>query len=94
MYEPTEAEIEEAKKVIPSGLYCYAVDEVRMAARNPGEPFYVIPCPFWSRDKNKPPQENGCCSFLKTNDEELNGGLLWDQVKECGINHDYEDWEE
>lgn len=38
--------------------------------------------------------EGAYCKFLKTGDWEPDGTmLLWDQVKECGINDDWEDEE-
>jgi len=63
------------KSVIPEGIYCHGVNGV---------------CPYWSSREDKPEQENGYCSFLEMgdwNDEPLT--LLWDQVKECGINDDW-----
>jgi len=56
---------------IPKGVYCYDQNGV---------------CPHWSIRKDKPEQENGYCSHLKRGDWEVERfGLLWDQVKECGI---------
>ena len=67
--------------LIPRGMYCYTFlgwSEDR---------YKVLPCPYWSIDKTKPPQENGYCHFLERGDWDLGGGgLLWDQVKECEIN--------
>jgi len=58
---------------IPRGVYCYRGDKL---------------CPFWSKDYNQPEQENGYCSYLGRGDWENEGfGLLWDQVKECGVNN-------
>lgn len=37
-----------------------------------------------------PEQENGYCSYLQKGDWDLSLGLLWDQVKECGINEEPE----
>ena len=54
---------------IPEGIYCYDSNGV---------------CPYWSLNKDKPHQENGYCSYLGLGDWDLGGGLLWDQVKECG----------
>lgn len=43
-------------------------------------------CPYWSRNPDKPYQENGYCSYLEQGDWEVEGlSLLWDQCKECGI---------
>lgn len=62
---------------IPKGSYCYDYRD--------GKEFR---CPHWSKDTSKPEQENGYCSYLGMGDWDLGGGLLWDQVKECGINED------
>lgn len=47
-------------------------------------------CPFWTLIKEFPKQSNGYCSLMEVGDfmdYENNGtSLLWDQVKECGIN--------
>lgn len=57
---------------IPKGIYCY--DENGR-------------CPYWSKNLDKDHQESGYCSFLEVGDWEDKGvSLLWDQVKECGIN--------
>ena len=59
---------------IPKGIYCYDKNG---------------PCPYWSANPNKPEQECGHCSYLDWGDWEQEGlTLLWDQVKECGINRD------
>ena len=71
------------KKLIPPGTYCYIPLEVI------GKSLAILRCPYWSLDPNKPSQCNGCCSFLNRCDDDDEGfGLLWDQVKECGINDD------
>ena len=60
------------EKLIPKGGYCY--DENGL-------------CPYWDMLKSQPKQMNGYCHFLKCGDWEIDGlHLLWDQVKECGIN--------
>jgi hypothetical protein len=65
--------------VIPIGSYCYTPIEVE------GDHYKIKICPYWSRDNEKEEQMNGCCSFLGISDHE-NGTLLWDQIKECGVN--------
>lgn len=66
------------KSLIPHGIYCYEYRD---------EEFIL--CPFWSKNHLMPEQENGYCSFLSMADWYGEGqGLLWDQVKECGINED------
>jgi hypothetical protein len=70
--------MEKDKSLIPLGLYCYT-------HIGPGK---YEPCPYWSIRKDKPSQENGYCEFLNIGDwMEEGGGLLWDSVKECGINY-------
>jgi hypothetical protein len=59
---------------IPKGVYCYDENGI---------------CPYWSKQKDKPDHDNGYCSFLGRGDWEVEGlSLLWDQVKECGLNRD------
>ena len=86
-----EANSEDPKdeSVIPTGLYCYS---------HTGKPNqYGFPerkiCPYWGKDLSKPKHGNGFCTFLGMNDWDENKGtsLLWDQVKECGINENLED---
>jgi len=56
---------------IPYGVYCYD-DKV---------------CPYWYYNKEQPPQMTGGCTYLNTGDWEEGGTmLLFDQVKECGVN--------
>jgi hypothetical protein len=65
------------QKLIPSGPYCYEGERL---------------CPFWGRDHSKSEQESGFCTFLNIRDWEDAGGvpLLWDQIKTCNINDDWE----
>ena len=65
--------------VIPLGIYCYTYikDEYQC-------------CPFWSTRPEYGEQHSGYCSLLEIGDWQVPMGLLWDQVKECGINNDYE----
>lgn len=75
------------ERVIPRGMYCYE------GSRNPASKTYK-PCVFWSINKKKAEryesvQAAGYCGFLKSGDwMRKAGGLLFDQVKECGINYD------
>lgn len=80
--------------VIPPGPYCYT---------QKGDPIILdgiprIPiqrCPYWSLREDKPRQENGYCAFLERGDwEDGPLSLLWDQVKECGINSEEEEFED
>ena len=68
--------------VIPHGLYCYTDIENE---KNWSYKFKV--CPYWELRADKPVQENGYCHYLQTGDWEYkDSSMLWDQVKECGIN--------
>lgn len=60
------------KTKIPNGLYCYDNSGV---------------CPYWTIVPDRPQMENGYCAYLGAGDWQF-GGLLWDQVKECGENDD------
>ena len=89
--------------LIPKGMYCYTPLEAPCAEN--GWVFKVKPCPYWQRynkelhgelpDEYKPYEAtfNGAfCTFLRTGDWLPDGtSLLWDQVKECGENNDWED---
>lgn len=58
--------------VIPEGDYCYhSLDNY---------------CPYWHIIHGLPEQMNGYCEFINKSDVDLNGGMLWDQIKECKIN--------
>lgn len=64
------------ESVIPRGIYCYGYADGK----------YNV-CPFWSKSAHMGYQENGYCSFLSRGDWDEGGmGLLWDQIKECGVN--------
>jgi len=69
--------------LIPQGSYCYT--------RVDGK---LVNCPYWGRDSSRPQQESGFCTFLDIRDWDEGVGipLLWDAIKECGIN-DNIDWE-
>ena len=70
----------EMEKKIPKGPYCYDKDGI---------------CPWWSRIAHKPEQDNGYCEYLGEGDCEQEGlSLLWDQVKECGMNNDWDNEDE
>jgi hypothetical protein len=88
-----DARMEEAREVVPHGMYCYqwltkpelvVVDGV---PRIKGESRM---CPYWKLHGGKRSQENGYCRLMKVGDwtPPGKGGtfLLWDQVKECGVN--------
>ena len=68
--------------IIPYGIYCYSTSPKGKKIR----------CPYWLLFKDKPFQNNGYCKFLGRGDWEVTNrenswrSLLWDSVKECGIN--------
>lgn len=74
--------------LIPLGPYCYK--------RKGG---VVEMCTYWRTVADKHPQANGFCDYMNLGDGDLhptvkNGYgepyeifLLWDQVKECDVNH-------
>lgn len=87
--------------IIPKGPYCYTPIEAPHAGN--GWKFKIKPCPYWQRYNQQlhgdlPEEFQGAeqfqgafCSFLEIGDWSENGTmLLWDQVKECGINDDYD----
>lgn len=74
--------------LIVAGMYCYHGDKV---------------CPYWSCEVEYDdldwlkvrPVRYGKCAFTGENDrDDKTSGLLWDQVKTCGINDDFDDDEE
>lgn len=51
-------------------------------------------CPFWVRLPGFHRQMNGYCHFLKEGDmTEPGTSLIWDSVKECGVNDDWDETE-
>lgn len=78
----------ESTTCIPYGIYCYELISVSK------ERVKTNVCPYWHRDPTKPEQMNGYCSYMDISDWEGDGfGLLWDMVKECGINEEWDDEE-
>lgn len=78
---------ENAENYIPKGCYCYTpVDMVEDLAT--GMPRMLIKrCPFWAINPAHSSQMNGYCAYMGSGDWENDGTLLlWDQVKECGVN--------
>lgn len=75
-----------SKSSIPSGPYCYEI----VGADSKTGRIKTVLCPYFSIDRTKPYQMNGHCSYLGYGDWDDNTGfgLLWDQVKECGVNED------
>jgi hypothetical protein len=92
---------EKDTSVIPKGCYCYEhTGRMKTVFHEEIGQHIEVPeikcCPYWSKRRDKPYQENGYCSYLESGDwdEPSAISLLWDQVKECGINDDIEEWEE
>jgi hypothetical protein len=84
----SQNQITDDASVIPAGLYCYE----GLGYSDDTKSYQIKLCPYWSCDPTKPEQECGYCSFLKRGDWEADHwSLLWDQVKECGINYDIEE---
>jgi hypothetical protein len=76
---------EQIESLIPKGLYCY--NPLEYPNKQNGYKFKIKRCPYWSINDKQHSQDNGFCSYLNKGDWEENGtSLLWDQVKECGIN--------
>lgn len=74
--------------VIPDGPYCYRLIGENNSSKTPRSSI----CPYWSYREDKPRQENGFCAYLESGDWEREGvSLLWDQVKECGINAEFDE---
>src|SRR3546814_7051975 len=89
--------IAEAKVNVPEGDYCYGNTGRMIATTLPGGAKATVPeaklCPYWKRRGDKPEHANGYCRLMKAGDwmpQPLRTVLLWDQVKECDINH-YDD---
>lgn len=66
---------------IPLGNYCYTLKGVQNGKLD------IDVCPYYGKDPTKNAQENGYCTFCGLKDWEDNT-MLWDMVKECGINYD------
>jgi len=77
------------EQMIPHGCYCYQVVEL-IDKKNSSKGLRVLNCPFWELKKSQPEQENGYCKLLDVGDweEDVGCGMLWDGIKECGINLD------
>lgn len=88
------ARIKAAEAVIPQGPYCYTIDANRETPGTNGA-IPITLCRHWKRRTDWPRQGDGYCRLLKCGDStpgrDAEGRpratfLLWDQVKECGIN--------
>lgn len=79
-----------AEAVVPEGPYCYERLGDMVDGRLP-----IKLCPYWKARRDWPEQGWGFCRLLKagnnTQGRDAAGRpratfLLWDQVKECGLN--------
>jgi len=76
------------KIVIPKGDYCYKLKEVIYPEDGSKPILKTKRCPYWCWDERFPNDEVGYCKLLQIGDRDGNsGGLLFDQVKECGVNN-------
>jgi len=65
---------------IPDGIYCYKITGME-EDKNKGATLKTASCPHLSRS-----DKLGCrCDFMGLSDEDMDGGLLWDGVKKCGL---------
>jgi len=82
------------ERVIPKGDYCYTHNYIEkksdgMFIR------HINLCPFWEKNLDVGDQESGYCHLLDQGDWQEDGTfLLWDQVKECGLNKDDRSFED
>ena len=88
-----DARMAQAREVVPHGMYCYTqAGPFREIPGPSGTTLLAMPttmCPHWKLNGNKRDQQNGYCRLMKVGDWMGRGAsLLWDQVKECGINSD------
>lgn len=73
-----------ARNIIPNGLYCYTPKQIDEETGR----MQIKACPFLA-NVNRDTQSSGYCVYMQKGDWGDSGTLLlWDQVKECGINYD------
>jgi len=63
------------KNLIPKGFYCYTLISGK-----------CIACPYWEHLKHMTEHESAYCHYLEMGAWNSEAFLLWDMVKECGIN--------
>ena len=83
-----------ARKRIPKNTcYCYIPKKaLKPCKKYPDGGYDVKLCPYWKKLKEKDKYGNAIyyCKYLKQKSEEYDPiNLIWDMVKECGVN-DYE----
>jgi hypothetical protein len=78
--------------VIPRGDYCYKMKKL-VVPKDGSKPYLKTRnCPYWCWDEEYPDGRVGYCKLLKVSDmDEDSCGLLFDQIKECGVNEYDED---
>lgn len=83
--------VEKLEELIPENpSYCY--QSISQDKDNPTTFPITNLCPYWRIASDKEETLNGYCLFLGEGDWEENGTMaLFDQLKECGIN---DQWEE
>lgn len=70
--------------LIPKGSYCYTF--LKGEQNTSGFP-KIKTCPYYRFNEKEHHQNNGYCAYLGVGDwEENSSSLLWDMIKECGIN--------
>lgn len=85
------AELGGSQEHVPPGPYCYGVAS-GWKTKPDGTPYFeTSPCPYWGLDATRDRHESGYCALLKEGDWQVGWGILWDQVKHCGIRRDDED---
>ena len=76
--------------VVPKGDYCYKLKKIKYDKERSLPFMQIKTCPYWTFDKRYLDEGVGYCKYLKVGDKDENSqGLLWDQVKECGINEQH-----
>lgn len=95
---------------IPLGHYCYTIESIEYGEKDEKSAqmanlfgiedkgtvrIKTKPCPYWGRDlsKGEDGYGNGFCTLTGKKDW-VDETLLWDQVKECGINEGEADEDE
>jgi hypothetical protein len=97
-----DARMARAAETVPHGHYCYSrvpdpeADASRRAAGEPFVPGRYVPCPYMKVRADHPEMRNAYCRLLKRGDRtgnRRNTILLWDGVKECGVNRGFDEEE-
>lgn len=89
--ERHDARMAAAREVVPHGAYCYAATGPMASRAGPdgthSVSMPVATCPHWSTNGRKRDRQDGYCRLMRVGDWMGRGAsLLWDQVKECGVN--------